>query len=421
MQITLLAYGSRGDVEPFVALGKGLLQAGHRVRLAAPEPFARLVQAHGLEFVALPGDPGHLVQELIDHAGRNWLRMLLAMSKFVLPLAARVAERVRSACTGADIIVHSFLLTTAGHEAAKGMGIPDFSAQFFPVFASTAAFPGLPFADLRLGGWYRRLTHEIVNRTFWHGGRFLYRQVCRKNPHLPPLTEWPFDARLARRTPILYAFSPSVVPPSPDWSQGVHVTGYWFLDDQVKWAPPRELLRFLQGGPTPVAVGLGSTVTRNPDSFRKKVLAALAESRQRAVIVGAGLRPQALPETVFAIDQVPYNWLFPRTAAVIHHGGAGTTGAALRAGVPNIVIPFTSDQPFWGRRVHRLGAGPKPIPAQRLTARQLAEAIGVALGDEGMRMRARRLGERIATESGVARAVGIILGEPEIGAECVSC
>jgi len=419
MQITLLAYGSRGDVEPFIALGKGFLQAGHSVRLAAPEPFAHLVQAHGLEFVGLPGDPGHLVQDLVDHAGGNWLRMLLAMSKFVLPLAARVAQQAQAACAGADAIVHAFLLTSFGYETAKALGIPDFSAQFFPVFAPTAAFPGLPFPDLKLGDWYRRLTHEIVNQTFWHGGRFLYSRVRRKHPHLPPLTEWPFAARLERRTPILYAFSPSVVPPAPDWSSDVHVTGYWFLDNLEGWQPPRELLRFLDAGPTPVAIGLGSTVSRNPASFRKKVLAALAETQQRAVIVGAGLRPQELSETVFAIDQVPYSWLFPRMAAVIHHGGAGTTGAALRAGVPNIVIPFTSDQPFWGRRVYHLGAGPKPIPAQRLTARKLAAAIYTAVNGKAIRAQAKMLGERIGTERGVTRAVATILEEiGEIGAKC---
>lgn len=408
MRIALLTYGSRGDVEPFVALGIGLLQAGHRVCLAAPEPFAALAQAHGLECVGLPGDPGRLVRELVDRAGRNWPRMIAAMSRFVLPLAVRVAEQARAACEGADVIVHTFLLTTAGHEAAIALGVPDFSAQFFPVFAPTAAFPGLPFPDLKLGGGYRRLTHELVTQTFWQGGRLLYGWVRRKNPHLPPLTEWPFDARLARRTPILYAFSPSVVPPPADWPDDVHVTGYWFLGGQGEWQPPAELVRFLESGPAPVVVGLGSTRSRNPDSFRKKVLAALQETRQRAVVVGAGWRPQELPQGIFPLAEAPYPWLFRRAAAVIHHGGAGTTGAGLRAGVPNIVIPFTSDQPFWGRQVHRLGAGPRPIPAQRLTARKLAEAMRTAAGDEAMRAQAGGLGERIAAEDGVARAVDLV-------------
>jgi UDP:flavonoid glycosyltransferase YjiC (YdhE family) len=138
MFIVLLTYGSRGDVEPFVALGRGFRQAGHRVRLAAPEPFAPLAHAHGLEWAGLPGDPRRLVQELVDRAGKSWPRMIRAVSRFVLPLAVQVLEQVRAACAGADAIVHPFLLTTAGHEAAKALGVPDFSAQFFPVFAPTA-------------------------------------------------------------------------------------------------------------------------------------------------------------------------------------------------------------------------------------------------------------------------------------------
>ena len=143
MHVTVLTYGSRGDVEPFVALGRGFLQAGHSVRLAAPQPFEPFVAARGIDFVGLPGDPNRLVQDLVDEAGKNWWRMTAVMSKFVVPLAVRVSEQARAACEGAEIIVHSFLLTAAGHQAAQELGVPDVSAQFFPVFSSTTEFPGV--------------------------------------------------------------------------------------------------------------------------------------------------------------------------------------------------------------------------------------------------------------------------------------
>lgn len=408
MHVALLTYGSRGDVEPFVALGKGLLRTGHGVRLVGPEAFGPLVKSHGIDFVGLPGDPQHLVQNLVDVAGRNPLRMVGVMSSFVLPLAASVLERVHAACEATDAIIHSFLLTQAGHEVARASGIPDISAQLFPVFSSTAEFPGVPFPDLPLGGVYRWLTHGITTQTFRQGGRILYWWVRRASPHLPPLSRWPFDRRNDRRPPILYAFSPCIIPPPADWSEDAHITGYWFLEGHGDWQPREELLGFLELGAPPVAISFGSTVTRDPNELAETVLKALALSRQRGVMVGAGLQREDLPSGVFVLDYAPYSWLFPRMSAVVHHGGAGTTGAGLMAGVPNIVIPFTSDQPFWGRRVHQLGAGPKPIPARSLSVKRLAEAIVEAVSDVDMRSRAWEIGKCIRAEDGVSRAIDLV-------------
>ncbi|MFA9403459.1 MAG: glycosyltransferase [Anaerolineales bacterium] len=407
MRITLLTYGSRGDVEPFVALGVGFMRAGHSVRLAAPEVFEQLASSHNIDFVGLPGDPDSLVQDLVDKAGKNYLRMIRTMSNFVVPIAVDVLDQVQFACEDTDIIIHSFLLTNAGHEIAREKGIPDFSAQFFPVFSTTAEFPGIVFPDLPLGNLYRRLTHEFITQTFWQGSRVLYRWIRRKYPHLPPLTGWPFSARSDRRTPILYAFSPHVLPPPADWGEDVHVTGYWFIDDP-DWRPPEKLLRFLDSGPTPIAVAFGSTSTRNPERMANLLREALALSGQRAVIVGVESHFKDPPDTVFQLDAAPYSWLFARTSAVVHHGGAGTTGAGLMAGVPNIITPFTSDQPFWGHRVHALGAGPKPLPAKKLTAQTLSKSIITAVSDKEMRARAKAIGARIRTEGGVSRATDIV-------------
>jgi sterol 3beta-glucosyltransferase len=409
MQVTLLTYGSRGDVEPFVALGKGLLQADHSVRLAAPEGFNSLAAFHGLDFVGLPGDPDRLVQSLVEMAGRNPLRMVAVMSEFVVPLAAGVFERVEAACDGANVIVHSFLLTQAGHEVAKRLGIPDVSAQFFPIFASTAQFAAVAFPDLPLGGLYRRLSHGITTQIFRQGGRILYWWVRRANPHLPPLTGWPFSSKNERRSPILFAFSPHVVPPPADWPAAAHVTGYWFLDEPGAWEPSAELLDFLETGQRPVSISFGSTVTAEADELAETMLRALALSGQRGVMVGTRLPKEALPVDVLALDYVPYSCLFPRMSAVVHHGGAGTTGAGLRAGVPNIVVPFTSDQPFWGRRVQDLGVGPRPIAAQHLSAERLAEALVRVVHDKDMHRRARTVGECLRAEDGVSRAVDLIL------------
>jgi len=408
MDTTLLAYGSRGDVEPFVALGQGLLRAGYRVRLAAPDVFAPLVLESGIEFVGLPGDPEQLVRSLVEPGGRRWCGSVRSVAKFAMPLAVQVLEALQDACAGTDAVIHSFLLTLAGHEIARARGIPDLSAQFFPVFTATTEFPSIVFPDLPLGNLYRRATHWVLKQTYWQGSRFLYHRLRRSNPHLPQLTGWLFDVGDGRPTPILYAFSPEVVPRPHDWPGDATVTGYWFPQGRIDWRPPRELADFLDAGPPPVCVSFGSTVMRERDRLGELVVEALAISRQRGVIVGPALHVDSLPESVLWLDYAPYGWLFPRAATVVHHGGAGTTAQGLMAGVPNVVVPFTSDQPFWGQRVANLGAGPDPIPVRQLSPERLARVIVAATIDPEMRQCAERIGRAIRAEDGVGRAVGII-------------
>ena len=146
---------------------------------------------------------------------------------------------------------------------------------------------------------------------------------------------------------------------------------------------------------------------REPAELAQEVVRALAMTRQRAIVLTGwgGLSPQELPKDIFAIDWVPFDWLLPRVSAAVHHGGAGTTAASLRAGVPTIIVPFFLDQFYWGKRVFELGAGPRPILRKSLKADALAAALRVATSDPGMRDRAAKLGQRIRAEDGVARAV----------------
>ncbi len=401
MNITLLTYGSRGDVEPFIALADGLTASGWQVHLAAPEAFRFLLENPAVTFTGLPGQPSELVQRLEEIPGRNLARTVRSAAGFVFPIAAETMKRCQDACVDADVIVHTFLLTLAGYEIARERSIPNLSALFFPVFAPTKAFsapnmPLIPLAPLRYA------SHQLTSQLFWQGSRLLYRRLKREHPLLPDLSGWPFSSREA--PPILFAFSPSVVPRPSDWGGNIHITGYWTAPDPGVWVPQKRLAEFLKAGPAPVCLGTGSTTGKTAGRLTETFIQAVRQTGQRAVIVGTDPGFHLL-DSILLLHSAPYSWLFPRCAAVVHHGGAGTTAAGLRAGIPNIVVPVTSDQPFWGERVRSLGAGPAPIPASRISPAALAGAINEAIHNPAIQLCARETGARLQNENGVQRAV----------------
>jgi sterol 3beta-glucosyltransferase len=208
-------------------------------------------------------------------------------------------------------------------------------------------------------------------------------------------------------TPIFYGFSAHVLPRPADWPDFCHVTGYWFLDTKAAFQPPAKLEAFLQAGPPPVYIGFGSMRASDERSLTKLVVNALERCGQRGILLtGWGaIANEPLPETIFAIDAVPHDWLFPQVTAVMHHGGSGTTGAGLRAGRPSLIVPFIGDQSFWGRQIFERGLGPQPIEHNHLREEALAEAITTMVTDHAMRQRAATVGELIRAEDGVGNVV----------------
>ncbi len=409
-RIAILTYGSRGDVEPFIALGIGLQKAGYAVRLAGPASFAPRVHAHGLAFEPIAGNPEQLTEAFADRAGLSWPRMIVEMIRHVVPLAAATFRAVERAASDADLIVHSFLMTDAGHTLARLQGVPDVSAQFFPVFLPTSAFPAPALPDLPLGGAYRRATHTLNTAVFRYGARMLYRSVRASAPDLPDLAPWPFAGPHAGGTPLLLAYSRHVLPRPPEWPAYAHVTGYWQLPAPADWAPPSELVRFLESGPPPLYFAPGSVRTDNMPGLLRTVVSAVRTRGQRLFLGTSpqGLGRELMGPDVFAIEDVPHAWLFPRMRYILHHGGAGTTGAAASAGIPNTALPFTADQTFWARQLYRRGLGPAGPPACRLTRRHLEALLNDALSNPTYRRRAEALGQEIRQEDGVASALRLI-------------
>lgn len=410
MRITILTYGSQGDVQPCLALAIALQKAGHTPLLALPAFLRAQADEMGIPAVSLPGDITQLSRGL-TLAGRNPLAIVRVMKETIEPVAADVARAAWLACQEADLIVHTFLFTLGAHAFARQLNIPDISAQFFPMFFTSARYPQLGFPGLPLGPLYNRLTHSIGSSIFYWTQRAMYPRIRKTAPDFPPRLPWPFKPSGGRgATPLVLGYSPALVPPEPDW--GVHVlpTGFWFLENPVPYQPPAELSEFLSGGSRPVCVGFGSAI--HPDSHRlqRALLDGLRQAGQRAVVLTgwdgwAAAEPG--PNRLF-LQSAPHDWLFPRCAAIIHHGGSGTTAAALRSGQPNVVLPLATDQPFWAKRIHACGASPAPLDAKTLTAAQVAAAVRQALEDEGIRRRVSALGDTIRGEAGVQKTVEII-------------
>jgi sterol 3beta-glucosyltransferase len=418
-RIALLTYGSRGDVAPFLALARGLAAAGYSVQVVAPGAYAPLAAAHRIPYRSLPGDPDHLARQLSDHAGLSLPLQVLRMTQHVLPIAAEVMRLVLEVASQADLLVSSFLMAEAGHTAARLSRIPCVSAQLFPVFAPTTAFTAVAYPDLPLGPAYRRATHRLNNLVFRIGGRVMYSRLRFRHPDLPRLAAWPFDGNGDPPTPILFGYSPIVLPPPPDWPSWTRVTGYWALGPAPGWSPPAELERFLRAGSPPIYFGVGSMRPSKLAAAIAATVEAIGAAGGRALVAAPAEAAEAvrLPPTARWIREIPHEWLFPRLGAVIHHGGAGTTGAALRAGVPSLAVPVTADQSFWARRIHALGVGPPPVPISRWSLARATEAIHDLRENSAMAEAARSLSHRLALEHGVETAIEFIQDHLQRSAE----
>ena len=413
-RITLITIGSRGDVQPYIALGKGLSEAGFRVCLATHERFREFVTDQGLLFRPVAGDPQAILQQADGKAmvagGRSLLRFLFNLRAIAKPYAAAVLEDSIRACADADIILYNVLALT-GYHIGEQKRVPAIPVLLQPA-GRTRAFPTITTPPwLKLGGSLNYLTHALTEQIFWQISRPFINPWREQVLDIPRLPFWgPYKRYYDARRPFLYGFSTHVVDKPADWYDEMAVTGYWVLPPEAPWQPDPALADFLSSGPPPVYLGFGSMTDRDPETITRIAVEALAAVGERGVLLTGwgGLKASELDRDIFVVGNVPHEWLFPRMKMIIHHGGAGTTAAGLRAGVPNLVVPFFADQPFWGERIYQLGVGPAPISRRKLNVTRLAEAIRVGCHDDGLRQRAARLGQALRAEDGVANAVALI-------------
>jgi sterol 3beta-glucosyltransferase len=414
MHFTILALGSYGDVLPIVTLGKGLKAAGHQVGVATFENFRNMVVQHDLDFHSLPGDSQAILKAssglALAESGQNFIRMWwTAMESFGVLAKSYVQDMSSLNLWETDIIINQLPGGLFGYDLAEKLDRPMFMAAVMPL-TRTRAFPMLAFPSI-FGHFpgYNALSYRIAEQLIWQWFRPTIKRWRKKILGLPKPLFWGYFGQIGTSClPVLNGFSAHVVPRPPDWGEHVHITGYWFPEDE-EWQPPDKLRRFIEAGSPPVFIGFGSMPVRNPARTTAIMLEALKQCGLRGILHTGWARigNDDLPGHVFKIDYAPYGWLFPQMAAVIHHGGSGTTAFGLRAGVPSLIVPFVFDQFYWGKRIFTLGVGPEPIPHRQLSVTGLAEALTIATTDTSMGQRAAALGEKICAENGIKKTLEI--------------
>jgi UDP:flavonoid glycosyltransferase YjiC (YdhE family) len=410
MKLSLIAFGTRGDVQPYVALALGLQAAGHSVRIAAGRNFGAWIEREGVGFAPINVD----IQEMMRSSGGvSWVEgsrlfTMQHMRRLFRPVASVVAEGALAACEGADVIVSSFTGDWAGSAIAEKIGARYVSGLLQPMRPSRAGWatliPALAHRMSVLNLLMGRFAMNMLFSVFAEEVRELRRRLGLAMIDSAGFLRWMHE------TTTLFAFSEHVTPRPADYPDVWHLTGYWF-HDEPDWTPDDALAEFLARGGAPVYVGFGSMTDSDARATTEKIVRAQQAAGVRVVLYGgwAGIRPQDAPRDVHVLQHsAPHARLFPRMAGVVHHGGAGTTGAAVRAGVPQLVVPHFADQPYWGRRVHELGVALPLIDKARLSERALASAMRALVEDEALRANAGALGARVRAEDGIGRAVKIL-------------
>lgn len=419
MKILVLTFGSTGDVLPFIAIGKGLKQNGHSVSICTAARFESLITSHGLGY-------GHMTDELLKlidtNEGRTAIEDTVGFAgtfKTMIRLVKKTKPITRQMMTDSwaaarqeepDLIIYH-PKAVAGVSIAEKMNIPVIMATLQPMMVPTNEFPLLIFKNLPFGKWLNRSSYQLIKL-----GNLAYNGLINRfraeELGLGPFSHSSVTLTTRDNQPIrvIHGFSAHMVPRPRDWPDAATVNGYWFLDRDDEYEPSDQLSAFLDTKTPVVYFGFGSMAGKNPERLGKLIIRAVEETGVKAIVATGwgGIRAQELPDSILPIKEAPHDWLFPRVTAVVHHGGAGTTAAGLRAGKPTFICPFIADQPFWGQRVYDLGAGAKPVMQKKLTLKKLAAALNTITTDVNMAEKARYMGTCFDKENGVAQTVDAI-------------
>eukprot|EP01117_Protostelium_nocturnum_P013573 TRINITY_DN5076_c0_g1_i1.p1 TRINITY_DN5076_c0_g1~~TRINITY_DN5076_c0_g1_i1.p1 ORF type:complete len:986 (+),score=251.05 TRINITY_DN5076_c0_g1_i1:63-3020(+) len=409
LRITMLIVGTRGDVQPFIALALGLEKIGHKVKIATHEHHRKFVGEYGLQFFPLAGDPKELVSFMVKTEGFNISFLREGLKKFTVFIEELLDSCWEACKEDTDVIIENPPAFGGPHVAEK-LNIPLFCAFTMPWSRTTETPHPFAMPTIKGGPAYNWASYVAVDEGTFTPVRGVYNRF-RHKLGLPSISFVAGHSLLhLRKVPFLYCWSPNVMKKPSDWPEYLCVTGYWFLEGSKDYKPDQKLVDFLEKGSKPIYIGFGSVSVGDPDELTKNIIEAVKSSGHRAIMVkgwGEYKDDQEYPEEILCLDNVPHDWLFPRCAAVIHHGGAGTTAAGLRAGCPTMIVPFFGDQYFWGQRIAELGVGLPPLTLQQIK-KELGPSIKKLVEDQSIRTKAQAISEHIKSQDGVGRAIEFI-------------
>ncbi len=406
--ITILCSGSRGDIQPYVALAQEIKKQGKEVRIAAGKSFKSFVEGYDIGFYPLSADykSANIDPKLLEAAGNstNLLKMFLTFNK-MKKYARMMVDEMYEACVSSELIVYH-PGCTIGYFAAEQMGIPSVLASPFPMLATNEVASVIAYGKSKMPV---KMSYQMIQGMLWMASKTGVTSFWKeKFNKLPENFGCPFE-RVDAHHPSVVSCSNFVFKRPTDWNKNTHQYGYWFLKENEDYTPPVALLDFLSTGDKPIYFGFGSVFNqKEKDIFVKMVTEALQITGKRGIICGMS-EVEGLPQNIFAIDSVPHTWLFDKCSAVCHHGGAGTSAAGFAAGVPSIIVPFSNDQFAWAHRSYDIGVGSKPIYKKDLSTQRLADAINYALSDK-VTENAKKLAENIANENGAKDCATVIVG-----------
>lgn len=413
-------HGSRGDLQPYLALAYALNQAGHTAVLAGPRRFGPFAAEYGVEFAPLNDEMMDLharrdVQEILmnnDQPTPEQIKLRESIANEMLPRLYPIIldEMWEAAADGADMIVYSHSSRQAIHQIAERLGIPHVLAPLYPHFVPSRDYPpgvGLSSGPDNLADHERAAREPLDPRT--HGMVTAWRAGTLGLPSRDDEMDWRHYPD-GTPTPVIHGFSPHVLKHSEDWPEWVHTTGFWSLPAQSSWQPPADLEQFLDNGEAPLFVGFGSMRGLNPQDVGRTVLEAVRNTGNRAVVVEGwgGIKITESADDVYVATDVPYDWLFPRVKAAVHAGGTGTHNAALLAGIPQVSCPFHREQLMWAEYLQEIGVAPAPIQLRDLTAEGLTAAIRTATTDPAIARTVAELALKVGSDDGCGTAVRVL-------------
>ncbi|MCP4262406.1 MAG: glycosyltransferase family 1 protein [Planctomycetes bacterium] len=413
MKITIMAIGTLGDVEPFIVLAEGLIKNGHTVNIATGVDFEASVRERNVAYNPIRFNYKEVLNTSDSKAavaGDQEAKKRLDRDVFK-PSKMRILEDIWLSAQGTETIICNSLLFHSYYIAEK-LNIPLIVATCSPFLSPTASFPFMYLTTKNLGGFLNKLSYLLIRKTTMEDYPFI-KQWCKETLKIKPGPSFKnYLCRNGRPLPMLYHFSPLLFPKPDDWHEDTFMSGYWYSAHNKDWEPSSELVDFLSKGTTPIYIGFGSMITSHQEHISRLVISALQKVGERAIICSGdgGIVDVGMPESVYYTDFIPFDWLFPRVKAVVHHGGLGTTSLGLKYGKPTVICPVIPDQAFWGKVVYELGVSPPPFPRlyTGLTSDLLADALKIVTTDESMRRRADKLGENIRQEDGFGNAIKFI-------------